>query len=186
MTKARFGFTFISLLLVSGLSFAEESATQGKPAAVPASTPSESTVAAQPATASVAPSEPDLSQPAETAPAPTEAISTAPAVTTAPVEAPAPAAATTTPAKESEVSENVEFVSGEISAVDAANKSVTVKLYGETDDKAGDKVITVKTDDTTDITDGDKDRNLASLSAGTEVDVEYDPASNKATYIFVY
>ena len=33
---------------------------------------------------------------------------------------------------------------------------------------------------------GEQDRDLKSLTVGTEVDVEYDPATNKATYIFVY
>lgn len=82
--------------------------------------------------------------------------------------------------------ENLEFISGEITAVDQEAKSVTVKLYGETDNKAENKTISVKVDEATDVTDGEKDRDLKSLAAGTEVDVEYDPASNKATYIFVY
>ena len=123
----------------------------------------------------------------------TETSSTAPA---APAEAPAApeavAAATTTPAPvaaeatEAAANENLEFVSGEVGAIDAATKSVTVKLYGETDDNVTDKTLTVTTDASTDITDGEKDRELGSLAAGTEVDVEYDPATKKATYIFVY
>lgn len=82
--------------------------------------------------------------------------------------------------------ENLEFVSGEVSAVDEAAQSVTVKLYGETEQDATDKTLTVKLDETTDITDGEKDRDAKSLTAGTEVDVEYDPKTSKATYIFVY
>ncbi|MBI3315456.1 MAG: hypothetical protein HYZ87_00565 [Candidatus Omnitrophica bacterium] len=101
-------------------------------------------------------------------------------------EAPAPVAPSTEAATPAPVTENLEFVSGEVSAVDEAAKSVTVKLYGETENDASAKVLTVKVDETTDITDGEQDRDLKSLSAGTEVDVEYDPASNKATYIFVY
>lgn len=81
--------------------------------------------------------------------------------------------------------ENLEFVSGEITAMDEAAKTLTVKLYGETEEKS-EKMITVEVDDVTDITDGEKDRELKSLAAGTEVDVEYDPATKKATYIFVY
>ncbi len=84
------------------------------------------------------------------------------------------------------VAENLEFISGEVSVIDEAAKSVTVKLYGEAETEATNKVLTVTADDATDITDGEKDRELKSLTAGTEVDVEYDPASNKATYIFVY
>ena len=53
-------------------------------------------------------------------------------------------------------SENLEFVSGEITATDEAAKTVTVKLYGETENAANDKVLTVKLDETTDITDGEK------------------------------
>ena len=49
-----------------------------------------------------------------------------------------------------------------------------------------DKTLKVTVDATTDITDGEQDRALKSLTAGTEVDVEYDPATSKATYIFVY
>ena len=84
------------------------------------------------------------------------------------------------------ISENLEFVSGEISAVSEPDKSITVKLYGETEEQANDRILTIKLDETTDITDGEKDRDLKSLTAGTEVDVEYDAASSKATYIFVY
>ena len=47
-------------------------------------------------------------------------------------------------------------------------------------------MLKVNVDENTDITDGEQDRDLKSLSVGTEVDVEYDPATNKATYIFVY
>lgn len=103
------------------------------------------------------------------------------AETAAPAEAVAPVVENA-PA----VAENLEFVSGEISAVDEAAKSVTIKLYGETENEANDKLLSVTLDASTDITDGEKDRELKSLTAGTEVDVEYDPASSKATYIFVY
>lgn len=82
--------------------------------------------------------------------------------------------------------ENLEFVSGEITAMDEAAKTITVKLYGETENNANDKILTIKLDETTDITDGEKDRDIKSLTNGTEVDVEYDPATNKSTYIFVY
>jgi hypothetical protein len=102
----------------------------------------------------------------------------------APAAEQAPAASPVSPAPAS--TENLEFVSGEVSAVDEAAKSITVKLYGETENEASNKALTVKVDETTDITDGEKDRDLKSLTSGTEVDVEYDPASNKATYIFVY
>ena len=105
---------------------------------------------------------------------------TAPATTATPAAEVSTALSTTAPA------ENLEFISGEVSAIDEANKSMTVKLYGETENAPGDKSVTVKIETTTDITDGEKDRDLKSLTNGTEVDVEYDPASNKATYIFVY
>ncbi len=124
-------------------------------------------------------SEPAAPVQAESAPAPAdEAVS-------APVAAPA-AAPAEEPVANAPVNENLEFVSGEVSAIDAAAKSVTVKLYGETDEATTDKTLTVTTDASTDITDGEKDRELGSLAAGTEVDVEYDPATKKATYIFVY
>ena len=82
--------------------------------------------------------------------------------------------------------DNLEFISGEVSEMDEAGKTVSVRLYGENEDAASDKVLKVSVDENTDITDGEQDRDLKSLSAGTEVDVEYDPATNKATYIFVY
>lgn len=82
--------------------------------------------------------------------------------------------------------DNLEFISGEISSADETTQSVTVKLYGETESGTSDKTLKVTIDGTTDITDGEQDRDLKSLTAGTEVDVEYDPATNKATYIFVY
>ena len=98
-----------------------------------------------------------------------------------PTVAPAPSIA-----KEAPAAENLEFVSGEITAVDEAAKSISVKLYGETENSASEKVLSIKLDETTDITDGEKDRDIKSLTVGTEVDVEYVPASNKATYVFVY
>jgi hypothetical protein len=82
--------------------------------------------------------------------------------------------------------ENLEFVSGEVASMDEASRSVTVKLYGETENAPSDKSLKVTVDENTDITDGEQDRELKSLTAGTEVDVEYDPSNNKATYIFVY
>ena len=82
--------------------------------------------------------------------------------------------------------ENLEFVSGEVTAVDAAAKTLTIKLYGETETEESVKTLTVSVDENTDITDGEKERELSSLAASTEVDVEYDPATSKATYIFVY
>ena len=122
------------------------------------------------------PAAPAQAEPAS-APVVNEAVSAPVAAPAAPVEEPAANAT---------VNENLEFVSGEVSTVDAVTKSVTVKLYGETDEATTDKTLTVTTDGSTDITDGDKDRELGSLAAGTEVDVEYDPATKKATYIFVY
>ena len=82
--------------------------------------------------------------------------------------------------------ENLEFISGEVSTLDEPAKSLTVKLYGETENAPSDKTLKVEVDSNADITDGEQDRDLKSLSVGTEVDVEYDPATNKATYIFVY
>ena len=108
-------------------------------------------------------------------------------------DTPAPAATTPlTPetavaaAEETALTDNLEFISGEVSAMDEAAKTVSVRLYGENEDKASEKVLTVNIDENTDITDGEQDRELKSLAAGTEVDVEYDPATNKTTYIFVY
>ena len=134
-----------------------------------------------------------VSEPAATAEVAVPTVESVAAEAAAPAEEAAPAAAApaeTAPveavAAEVEAAENLEFISGEVSAIDEASKTVTIKLYGETENTPGDKSITVTVEDTTDITDGEKDRTLKSLANGTEVDVEYDPASNKATYIFVY
>ncbi len=103
----------------------------------------------------------------------------------APVDSNTPAAVENM-AVEPPAADNLEFVSGEVNASDETAKTITVKLYGEGDAQATEKMLTVKIDEATDITDGEKDRDLKSLTAGTEVDVEYDPATTKATYIFVY
>ncbi len=87
---------------------------------------------------------------------------------------------------EAVITDNLEFVSGEISAMDEVSKSVSIRLYGETENAADEKILKVAIDENTDITDGEQDRDLKSLATGTEVDVEYDPSTNKATYIFVY
>ena len=126
---------------------------------------------------------------AETAPTPTttEEVVTAPessnaAVTTTETGVEPNEAA----AKAAELDQNLEFVSGEVTAVNETAKTLSVKLYGETENSTENKTLIVAVDDSTDITDGEKDRELKSLTPGTEVDAEYDPASNKATYIFVY
>ena len=116
------------------------------------------------------------------APAPAPVVEpAAPVAVSAPASAPAPAAADA-----NSNLDNLEFISGEVSVLDEAGKTLTVKLYGETEATATDKTLKVSVDSNTDITDGEQDRDFKSLSVGTEVDVEYDPATNKATYIFVY
>ena len=107
----------------------------------------------------------------------------------APAEAAAPespeALPADAPAEEALAAENLEFVSGEVTGADGSAKTVTVKLYGE-NEASGEKSLTIQVTDTTDITDGEKDRDFSALAPGTEVDVEYDPATTKATYIFIY
>lgn len=167
-------FVFLSaFVLMSCNLYAEETGTAPAPE-----------TAAEPVPAASEPVQPppaEAQAQAVAAPAAPETPAQAP-VTEAP--APAPAAA---PAPEETINtENLEFISGEVTAMDAAAKTLTVKLYGETENDTNQKILTVKVDETTDITDGEKDRDIPSLTAGTEVDVEYDPASSKATYIFVY
>jgi hypothetical protein len=129
------------------------------------------------------------SAPAATQAEPVAAVETAPAVPETVVPSPtipAPADVETIEAQDATLVDNLEFISGEVSELDEPGKSVSVRLYGETEDAASDKVLKVTVDENTDITDGEQDRDLKSLATGTEVDVEYDPATNKATYIFVY
>lgn len=120
----------------------------------------------------------------EPAPVAAPASPTPAAVPSSP--APVTPAISTVPPVPTEAAENLEFVSGEITAIDEANKTITLKLYGEAESGAAEKALTIKVDDSTDITDGEKDRALKSCVPGTEVDVEYDPSTKKATYIFVY
>ena len=128
-------------------------------------------------TTAVAPAAPV--EPTPTTPAP-------PTLEAAPAPAAAPAAVPAAAPTEAMNPENLEFVSGEVASLEEASKSLTVKLYGETENAPSDKTLKVTVDENTDITDGEQDRDLKSLTAGTEVDVEYDPSNNKATYIFVY
>lgn len=155
----KYVWTLVLLFGMTGLAHAEDAAAPAA-ATAPAEAVSAETAAAQPAAAT---------EPAASA-------ETAAAAPTAAVQ----------PAPEGAAAENLEFISGEVSATDEAAKTITVKLYGETENTPGDKSVTVTVDSSTDITDGEKDRDLKSLTNGTEVDVEYDPTSNKATYIFVY
>ena len=153
----------IATFLVLGLFFVNPVKAEDVPAA-PSTDKAADSVPAAPAMPAVA--------------TPTVAAVAVPVTETAPaVGAAEPVAANT---------ENLEFISGEVSALDEASKSLTVKLYGETENTPSDKTLKVAVDANTDITDGEQDRDLKSLSLGTEVDVEYDPTSNKATYIFVY
>ena len=119
---------------------------------------------------------------------PIPVVPSPPAVVEAPTSsvAPAPVSVPAAPAAPVKNEETLEFVSGEIAGMDEAAKTITVKLYGEMENSTNDKILTIKLDETTDITDGEKDREFKSLTNGTEVDVEYDPVTNKATYIFVY
>ncbi len=158
---------FIISLFACINTYAEEtnSATSAKEtASATATTTAPTTSQAAPAT------------PAAPATTTTSAVAGAPPAT-APAQAASPEAAN---------ADNLEFVSGEVGAVDEASKTLTVKLYGETDSTTTDKTLKVSVDTSTDITDGEQDRDFKSLTVGTEVDVEYDPTTNKATYIFVY
>ncbi len=143
------------------------------------------TPAAAPDAAALMPSEPSmpLDVPVPTTSLDGNSASSEPAA--API-AEAPAIEAPSVVTEAIPTDNLEFISGEISSTDETTQSVTVKLYGETESGTSDKTLKVTVDGTTDITDGEQDRDLKSLTAGTEVDVEYDPATNKATYIFVY
>ncbi len=151
------GFALVSHNAFCADETAPPAVVESAPVATEAKTPAVDVVAATPV--------------AETAPAAAEVAEPAPLAETLPA---VPAV------------DNLEFISGEVSAIDPAAKTVTVKLYGEAENAATDKLVTITLDDTTDITDGEKDRELKTLTPGTEVDVEYDPATKKATYIFVY
>ena len=180
MKKTALLFLMVGLIFQTYTLWAEESSNASTPATSASKVAAtESTTEPAPVTSSATPEAlqaPEVSpvpQPATAEPSSSETAP--PAVVTAARVNPAPAA-----------SENLEFVSGEITSTDVTAKTMTVKLYGETENAVNDKTLTVKLDETADITDGEKDRDIKSLTNGTEVDVEYDPATNKATYIFVY
>ncbi|MBI2094562.1 MAG: hypothetical protein HYT89_00130 [Candidatus Omnitrophica bacterium] len=167
------------------VAYAEETTDQTQtpsvsPAAETAVESQPAELSPEPAVVSEAPSEPvPAAIPADLA-APAESVTAEASDPAAAVQSPEP-----TGAPSEAATENLEFVSGEVGSIDESAKTVTIKLYGDTED-AAEKTVTVHLDDATDITDGEKDRELKSLAPGTEVDVEYDPASSKATYIFVY
>jgi len=171
--KKFFSFALALFLSLTAYTVWAEEASQT------ASSPSDTSQSSNTAPATPAPAEP-----ASTTPVPS---TTVPSVSALPTT---PAATASTPepvkAETASAADNLEFVSGQVASVDQANKMITVKFSGETEDKTNEKILSVKLDESTDITDGEKDRDLKSLTAGTEIDVEYDPATNKATYIFVY
>ena len=137
--------------------------------------------------AGTAPPAKEATPSAASASATTPAVAVAPPAVTPAVAVPPPASTPAKPAAaENANTDNLEFISGEVGELDEAGKTITVKLYGETESTATNKTLKVSVDASTDITDGEQDRALKSLTVGTEVDVEYDPATNKATYIFVY
>lgn len=191
MTKYRIHILFAALILIPTLATAEDTTAVTNTVIAQAEKVTDEAVAplavpeADAAAKLLIPAEPSL--PLE-APAPSVAFETTAAPIEPSAELMAPAAIIEAPAVITEAipTDNLEFISGEISSTDETTQSVTVKLYGEAESGTSDKTLKVTIDGTTDITDGEQDRDLKSLTAGTEVDVEYDPATNKATYIFVY
>ena len=181
----------IGLIFQTYLLRAEESPAPSTPASPePVTTASVAPIETAPMVSPTAP-EPSPTPAAITVESPTVPVTENAPIPAAPPVATAASSTNTSlalPAANPEpvASEKLEFVSGEITSTDETAKTVTVKLYGETENATNDKILTVKLDETTDITDGEKDRDIKSLINGTEVDVEYDPATNKATYIFVY
>jgi hypothetical protein len=159
---------------ITSLAYAEETTSTAQ------STPTTDVTTVAPAPDAAQPAAPTPPQIEVPPPTPMDASAVIPAVSE-PVQAPA----ATAPTPET-LTDNLEFISGEVSAVDESAKTVSVRLYGDEGATAGEKILKVVVDETTDLTDGEKDRDLKSLTVGTEVDVEYDPTSSKATYIFVY
>jgi hypothetical protein len=74
---------------------------------------------------------------------------------------------------------NLQFVSGEIAEVNAPDKTVKLKLYS-----GALKDLVLSFDSSTQITGAEEGK--AELKVGAAVDVRYDPASKKATYIYIY
>ncbi|HEX5715613.1 MAG TPA: hypothetical protein VF179_05600 [Thermoanaerobaculia bacterium] len=84
-----------------------------------------------------------------------------------------------------EATDDLEFMSGEITAMDEDAKTVTLRVERTTEDKAP-TVLVLSVDKTSDITDGDQDRTFASLTVGSDVDVEYNSVTKTVTYMFIY
>lgn len=186
MTKIILSFFAVTVLMIPSYVQAEEDLTAkiNKAAEQTQQTAENLTETANTVVADTAPSPAASAVPSE---ALTPPVLDMPSVPSEPAPSNLDAPAAAPPAvTEAIPTDNLEFISGEISTIDEPTQSVTVKLYGETESGTSDKTLKVAVDSTTDITDGEQDRDLKSLTAGTEVDVEYDPATNKATYIFVY
>lgn len=84
-----------------------------------------------------------------------------------------------------EATDDREFMSGEITAIDEDAKTITLRVDQTTEDKAP-AVLVLSVDKASDITDGDQDRTFASLTVGSDVDVEYNSVTKTVTYMFIY
>jgi hypothetical protein len=82
--------------------------------------------------------------------------------------------------------ENLDFASGEIVSFDTGNGKLDVKVYLDSAGEANEQVLALVVDNETEITDGENELKTDALAKGSEVDVEYDTRSKKATYIFIY
>ncbi len=105
-------------------------------------------------------------------------------------DAPAAAAQPAQPAPQADTTlpdiENLDFASGEVVSFDAASGNLSVKVYLDSAGNANEQTLALTVDSATEITNGETDLHNDSLKPATEVDVEYDVRTKKATYIFVY
>jgi hypothetical protein len=88
---------------------------------------------------------------------------------------------TSSSASSAESVSNFELVSGEITAMDITEKTISIK-FSEGGKK---KEITVHFDDNTRVN-GSDNKNLTSLESGAEVDLRYDPETSRVVYIYIY
>lgn len=110
--------------------------------------------------------------------------------TVAPVEvteaAPVADEAPADEAMDEAVLDRLVFASGEVTAVQADQKSIEIRVYLDDEGNASDEVIKLTWSDATDITNGEDTLAAADIKTGQDVDVEYDPETKAMTYLFIY
>jgi len=84
------------------------------------------------------------------------------------------------------LAEGLVFASGEIVAVQHESQAFRVRIYFDREGNYDRHEIALTYGPQTLFTDGEQDLDRMALQKDREVDVEYDPRTRMATYVFVY